>query len=267
MTHSFEVELAVKYGFEAAVIINYLHFWICKNEANGKHFHDGRYWTYNSLAAFAKLFPYITKRKIEIALTALKKDGLIMTGNFNEEPFDKTMWYTFTDEGKSLINGLYSHVAETDTSMSRNEYIDVTKSTHRCDDMVTTIPVNKNYTVNENITVNEITNNNVGKPDSPIIGEVIAYLNERTGSHYRATTESTKRHIRARINDGYKLEDFKQVIDTKASQWLKDERMRIYLRPETLFGSKFEAYLNEGNTKKPVMEYADADDFFKSWRD
>lgn len=75
--------------------------------------------------------------------------------------------------------------------------------------------------------------------------EIIDYLNEKTGKAYKYSTETTQRHIRARIKEGFTLEDFKSVIDWKVSQWGSEEKMERYLRPQTLFGTKFESYLNE----------------------
>lgn len=76
--------------------------------------------------------------------------------------------------------------------------------------------------------------------------EVIDYLNTKTGSSYRATTEVNIKPIRARLNDGFSVEDCKKVIDTKSGQWLNNPDMVKYLRPATLFSpSKFEGYLNE----------------------
>ena len=68
MIHSFDIDDAVKYGMTEAVILHNLRFWIEKNKANGKHFHDGRYWTYNSVKAFEELFPYLTYRNIRSAI-------------------------------------------------------------------------------------------------------------------------------------------------------------------------------------------------------
>nr|DAW41469.1 MAG TPA: hypothetical protein [Caudoviricetes sp.] len=83
-------------------------------------------------------------------------------------------------------------------------------------------------------------------------GEVIDYLNIRTGSSYRATTEANIKPIRARLNDGFSVEDCKKVIDIKAGQWLNTEQSK-YLRPETLFRpSKFEGYLNECRGKPSI---------------
>lgn len=90
--------------------------------------------------------------------------------------------------------------------------------------------------------------------DSNYITEIVNYLNTATGKNFKSTTDKTKRCIQARLGEGFTLDDFKTVIDIKCKQWLKDERMSAYLRPETLFGTKFEGYLNEAPKKKPVPE-------------
>ena len=80
--------------------------------------------------------------------------------------------------------------------------------------------------------------------DKVIYVEIIDYLNAKAGTRYRATTSSTRKHIKARIDEGFTVEDFKTVIDKKCSEWLNNSKMEQYLRPETLFGTKFEGYLN-----------------------
>ncbi len=79
--------------------------------------------------------------------------------------------------------------------------------------------------------------------------EIIGYLNQVTGKEYRASTSDTKALIRARLNDGFNVDEFKQVIDVKSAQWLTTDQHR-YLRPKTLFGTKFEGYLQEYNSRK-----------------
>ena len=76
------------------------------------------------------------------------------------------------------------------------------------------------------------------------INEVVNHLNEKAGTKYKSSSKNTTKHIKARINDGYTLEDFKTVIDKKCSEWLNTD-MEKYLCPDTLFGSKFEKYLNQ----------------------
>ena len=78
--------------------------------------------------------------------------------------------------------------------------------------------------------------------------DIVEYLNKKANKNYKHNSDKTRRFIDARLNEGFTLEDFKKVIDNKCRSWLNDERMNQYLRPETLFGTKFESYLNE----KPV---------------
>ena len=93
------------------------------------------------------------------------------------------------------------------------------------------------------------------EPDQLPYKEVIDYLNEKTGSKYRSSGTKTKKSIKARFNEGFSLDDFRTVIDVKSKQWLTDQKMKQYLRPETLFGTKFESYLNENQvTSKPAMK-------------
>ncbi|PRS46418.1 phage replisome organizer N-terminal domain-containing protein [Bacillus sp. MZGC1] len=75
---------------------------------------------------------------------------------------------------------------------------------------------------------------------------IINLLNKVTGKSFRHSSAATQRLIKARWNDGFRFEDFKTVILTKTNQWLKDDKMNKYLQPTTLFGTKFEGYLNEG---------------------
>lgn len=78
--------------------------------------------------------------------------------------------------------------------------------------------------------------------------EIVNHLNRRAGTQYRATTANTRKLIKARLNEGFTVEDFKLVIDKKCSDWLNNRDMAKYLRPETLFGPKFESYLNAKST-------------------
>ena len=93
MEHSFDIEIAQQVGVQAAIIYKHIKFWCAKNKANDVHLHDGYYWTYNSKKAFSELFPYMTERQIDYALTKLLNAGLIIKGNYNTSAYDKTLWY------------------------------------------------------------------------------------------------------------------------------------------------------------------------------
>lgn len=87
----------------------------------------------------------------------------------------------------------------------------------------------------------------------PIIENIIAYLNKKANTKYKANTKSTISHINARIKEGYKLEDFYYVIDVKCEKWMNTEQEQ-YLRPETLFSPKFNSYINERPKQQPVSK-------------
>lgn len=102
MNHSFDVDVAIEYGINAAVIFNNISF-LCKhNEANNINLHDGKYWTFNSRKAFCEIYPYLTEKQIRTALERLVDGGLLETGNYNKLAYDRTIWYTVTDKGKGI---------------------------------------------------------------------------------------------------------------------------------------------------------------------
>src|SRR5690625_506037 len=80
----------------------------------------------------------------------------------------------------------------------------------------------------------------------PHFKSIIEYLNEKTGKKYKHTTNKTQSVIRARWNENFEEDDFKTVIDIKTKEWMNTD-MEKYLRPETLFGTKFESYLNQAD--------------------
>jgi hypothetical protein len=94
--HHFDPNIAAQVGCNAAVIYQNLFYWAEKNAANDRHFYDGRWWTYNSITAFAELFPYLTGKQIRTALEKLESSGLIVSGCYNKSSYDRTKWYSPT---------------------------------------------------------------------------------------------------------------------------------------------------------------------------
>ena len=104
MEHHFNIEFAKLYGIEEAIIVHNLYFWIIKNIANNVHEHNGKFWTYNSNNAFVALFPYMNKTKICRVMAHLESEGIIIKDNFNKDNRDRTLWYSFADEGINILN-------------------------------------------------------------------------------------------------------------------------------------------------------------------
>ena len=120
MQHSFDVDIAVEYGILEAILLNNLWFWIKKNEANKVNYFDNDYWTYNSVRAFGELFPYVSQKQIQTALKHLENEGLIKTGNYNKSTYDRTLWYAFDTQGKSIMQKSKMEVPKKENGLVKN---------------------------------------------------------------------------------------------------------------------------------------------------
>lgn len=103
LNYQFDVDIAVNLGVDCAIMVQNFSFWIAKNRANGQGFHDGRYWTYNSAAAFTELFPFWTEKQVRRILDTLVERGVIVVGNYNKSLMDRTRWFAFTDAYSFLL--------------------------------------------------------------------------------------------------------------------------------------------------------------------
>ena len=109
---------------------------------------------------------------------------------------------------------------------------------------------NRQLTAIKNIRTKEGKNKEVKdiveqEPDPIPYREIIDYLNQKAGKSFKHSAAGNKKVIKARWNEGYKLDQFKRVIDIKCQDWVNDENMNQYLQPSTLFGNKFDQYLNQ----------------------
>lgn len=94
----------------------------------------------------------------------------------------------------------------------------------------------------------------IRKTVQQIVSEVIDYLNEQAGTHFKTSTRIYIREIEGRLKEGYTVDNFKYVIDVKVAEWKNDKKMRQYLNPDTLFrGSNFDKYLNQQMPIKSVI--------------
>lgn len=147
MEHQFNVELATKLGVEKAVIIHNMYFWINHNAKNNKNVYDSSVWTYNSASAFGKLFPYIKDRTISRYLLELERDGYIKTGNYSDNIFDKTKWYSFTDNFLEELKNLGFDIEN--ILLSQNVHIDMHKMANRTTESGEPIPDSKQEDVKQ----------------------------------------------------------------------------------------------------------------------
>jgi hypothetical protein len=103
------LSLAVKYGTNESLFLTNLCFWIEKNKANRVNYHDGRYWVYNTMEAWAELFPYFSKDQIRRLITKMKSQKILFVGVYNRIHYDRTQWYSVSDEVMAFYLGGFKH--------------------------------------------------------------------------------------------------------------------------------------------------------------
>ena len=192
---------------------------------------------------FSKFFSLSKNRCSEI-IKSLEKKGYI------------TIEYVYQQGSKAISKRVIKCVRKIDEGI--REIDNPTRKTEegyseKCEDNNTSFSNTFNNTSNKKDIVEQ-------SSTAPIpYEEIVQYLNQKTGKNFKSTSKATQRHIKARFTDGFVLDDFKQVIDNKCGDWLRDRKMKEYLRPETLFGAQFESYLNsKSTTARPKGPYIDS---------
>lgn len=175
----------------------------------------------------------VTTKNIESALSKLTSAGLVNLYDVDGKPYlSLPAW-----EQHQTIRAKKSKYPSPDDSRKNT-------SENNCMQMKADVPVFENPNpIRES---EDIKSDNREYP----YREIVDYLNEKAGTSFRSTSRDTQKYIRARMTEGYTVEDFKCVIDRKCREWGRmpnpgEKDMRAYLRPSTLFGTKFESYLNE----------------------
>lgn len=125
--HSFDPVDAEKYGILEAILLSNIRWWVAKNEANQRHFYDGRYWTYNSAKAFTKLFTYASQQQIQRALKRLEEAEALIVGCYSSNPYDHTKWYSVVQERADVSSNLINHKVKPDQSSNTDINQIVTK--------------------------------------------------------------------------------------------------------------------------------------------
>lgn len=215
--------LAVKLGLNEAVVLQQIHYWL----GISKHNIEGRTWVYNTYEEWQKQLPFWSVSTIKRTIRSLEMLGLLLSDNWNQMKMDKTKWYSID----------YEILQEFEDSLLESQ----------------TTPIEEIAPEEGPEKTKESAVHSSVKKEIPY-AEIIRYLNEKTGKNYKLSSIKTRELIHARCGEGFTLEDFNRVIDLKSADWQSDPVWNKFLRPETLFGTKFEAYLNQQEGKMRLTE-------------
>lgn len=227
------VYLKVTEDLNTALLLNQLVFWSDKSKRTDGFF----YKTYGEWQEEIYLSEYQVRRSIK----KLKELNVVET-KLKKANGSPTLHY------RVLMNNLSD-------SILKNVQIGILRNL-RNETEVSPETLTDDYTDNYNIDILS------SKPDLIPYSEIITYLNNKSGKSFKVT-QKWKDLIKARWNEGQRLDDFKKVIDVKTNQWLNNQEMNKYLRPATLFGNKFDDYLNE---YRPQVNSSISDEIAESQR-
>lgn len=251
MEHHINTTIARIYGIEEAIILHHFYYWIAKNAANDKHFHDGLYWTYNSKRAYADFFAYMNETKITRVIKHLEDEGIILKGNYNEDKFDKTNWYAITRKGLELLSD-NGYEMQAFLPSLQNDSIECVKMNNRASQNESSLLVN--YSNNNNETDNNKKENSKKEKESQdaFVEKIYKLYPTRcpVRNTYLGKCSKDKERIR-RLLRTYTEEDIERVVRKEIDEKYGRTMMQ-----------NFSTFLN--NFPDPCSLFADAQDNEKS---
>ena len=182
----------------------------------------------------AKCGPGITTQNVRTALKRFEKLEFLTIEPTNKNTLITLVNWGFYQSCEDELTNELTNASQTPNNYRRSKEI---KNINSADESTPAAAPNE-------------TSKDATKAEQIPYKQIIDYLNEKTSKSFKHTATTNKKLIKARWNEGYRLDDFKHVIDTKAAEWLNTE-MQKYLQPSTLFGNKFDKYLNE-QPKRPA---------------
>lgn len=224
--------LADRIGLNEALVLQQIHYWLEKS----KHHIKGKKWVYNTYEEWQKQFPFLSVSTIKRTFHSLEKLGIVVSDNWNTLKMDKTKWYSINYEALGILD------QSSEPSLAQTE---PTVGSERAPLQTSLTPA-----------IPESTSENTTEKKTIPFAAIIQYLNEKTSKSFKVDSRKTKELIQARFNQGFTHDDFIKVIDLKSAEWQHEPRFQKFLRPETLFGTKFESYLNQQPGQSILSEEA-----------
>ena len=130
LEHHFPPLIAERYGVNAAIFLRDIYHWCETNQNNDENFHDGRWWTYQTITGLCRRHTYWTKNQMEHIIRTCKEKGALLSGHFSENQFDRTCWYALTDEALALFHGSDSFSEKSE--MDSKDFTEMSRKNQKC---------------------------------------------------------------------------------------------------------------------------------------
>ncbi|MCK7042656.1 conserved phage C-terminal domain-containing protein [Enterobacter cloacae] len=252
-------DLAYSIGLNEAIALQQVNYWL-KETTSGLE-RDGVRWIYNTTEQWLEQFPFWSESTLKRTFTRLKNLGVLKVEQLNKSQRDMTNYYTINYESELLDEVKVTNSKSSNCTLpsGQNEPMEEVKVKRSIGSKRTAL-IRSNCTdvLTENTTENTTDIKNpicpvAPQPDGDVLitdqaKQVLSHLNQVTSSRYQVSTTSLQ-NIRARIGEGYTVEELSLVVDYCNAKWSEDLTMSAYLRPQTLFQpTKFPGYLKSAKS-------------------
>lgn len=252
-------DLAYSIGLNEAIALQQVNYWL-KETTSGLE-RDGVRWIYNTNEQWLEQFPFWSESTLKRTFTRLKNLGVLKVEQLNKSQRDMTNYYTINYESELLdeVKVTKSKSSKCTLPSGQNEPMEEVKVERSIGSKRTAL-IRSNCTdvLTENTTENTTDIKNpicpvAPQPDGDVLitdqaKQVLVHLNQVTNSKYQVSKNSLQ-NIRARIGEGFTVEELSLVVDYCNAKWSEDLTMSAYLRPQTLFQpTKFPGYLKSANS-------------------
>lgn len=239
------INIAVQYGIEIAIIFSFFTYFIDKYCCDDGF--DVEKGVFMPVRRIVDYLPFFKERRVYNYLRQMEDSKLFKRVQYGDNPWDRTYWYTYDDVGWSLLERYYpkqfqkianANVKNDKCTSAKKGNCTIAKS-----DKCTSANSDTSY-INKEKNYKERINNN-----KDLYENVIQHFNLKCDKSYKLDSDVFIAYIDALLDKGFSELDIISVIDQKSKDWMNTKYAQ-YLRPSTLFGDKFEIYLNDRQSVK-----------------
>lgn len=245
------INIAVQYGIEIAIIFSYFTYFIDKHCGDDEF--DIEKGVFMPVRRIVEYLPFFKKNRVYILLEKMEELKLFKRVHHGENPWDRTYWYTYDDVGWYLLEKYYPKQFQKLVNANPKIGKCTNPETEKCTNPKTgkcTIPDSEtSLYINNKKNYIDRSNNNKEKKNKELYANIIQHFNLKCNKSYKLDSDVFVAYIDALIAKGFSEQDMISVIDQKCKEWTNTKYSQ-YLRPSTLFGDKFEIYLNDCQSAK-----------------
>lgn len=240
------INIAVQYGIEIAIIFSFFTYFIDKYCCDDGF--DVEKGVFMPVRRIVEYLPFFKERRVYNYLKDMEDLKLFKRVRNGDNPWDQTYWYTYGEVGWSMLENYYpkqfQNIAKANAKKDKCTIAKKGNCTSEENNKCTSANSDNSIYINNKKNYIDRSNNNKEEKNRKIYSNIIQHFNLKCDKSYKLDSEVFIDYIDALLTKGFSEQDIISVIDQKSKDWVNTKYAQ-YLRPSTLFGDKFEIYLND----------------------